>query len=156
MITARGAFGVLAFFALGCATWGCSGPAPASRSVSGSGAAAPQSASYDGHYVGTVQVTGVSSSLDPTNCETDPQVSFDVSNNAFTYALTHPKVAGTSPGLTHSATTTFYNATIAPDGTITGSGKNTSGSLAGQITGAHMNGQIRGLLCGYRFTADRA
>jgi hypothetical protein len=116
---------------------------------------APQPVSFDGRYEGVVQLSGAASGTDPRNCATEPRISFEVKNNSFVYAQQHPKVAGTAPGLTESVTTAVYNATIAPDGTITGNSGDVGGAMTGQATGNHISGQINGLLCGYTFTAER-
>jgi hypothetical protein len=140
------------YMAVGCAVCSCSSPLPP---VGQGATAAPPPVSYDGHYEGVVQVASAASSTDPRSCATEPHVSFVIRNNRFIYAQQHPKVAGTAPGLTASATTAVYNAAIAPDGTITGNSGD-GGTMVGQATGGHITGQINGLLCGYTFTADRA
>ncbi|HKM63472.1 MAG TPA: hypothetical protein VJY39_13385 [Acidisphaera sp.] len=128
--------------ALGALAWGCSAPPPAP-------APAPP-VSYDGQYVGTVQLASGG-----PECATNPHVSWQVSGNRFTYVQLHPKAAGTAPALTAQSTSATYAVTILPDGTITGDSGNLNGSISGRVTGTHMSGQISGLLCGYTFTADR-
>jgi hypothetical protein len=132
--------------------WGCSGPVPSKSS--GSTVAVP-AVSYDGHYEGTVTVSAVSSGTDPQTCAVAPQLALDVRNNTFVYVQPHPKIAGTAPGLTAENTTVTYNASIAPDGTITGNSGKFTGTMAGQVTSTHMTGQISGVLCSYTFTAER-
>ena len=110
-------------------------------------AAAPAAAvSWDGTYRGTVQITGLGSGTLRQWCDTDPQIVFQVSHNAFSYAQPHPN-APNNP-------TPVYAATIAPDGTF-----NTtlaSGTMRGRVTGTHMSGEIDGSVCVYSFALDRA
>ena len=111
-----------------------------------SSAVAPAAVSWDGIYRGSVQITGIGSGTLRSWCETDPQIVFQVSNNAFSYAQPHPN-APNNP-------TPVYAATIAPDGTF-----NTtlaSGTMRGRVTGTHMSGEIDGSVCVYSFALDRA
>ena len=141
-----------ACLALG-AVWGCADRVSAPE---GPQAAAPlSSVSFDGRYEGTVQVVGVASGVDPKTCATDPRLSLQVTNNSFIYAQPHPNAAGTSPSLTVEKTTATYTATIAPDGTITDSSPHVGTTIVGRVTGSHMSGSLKGLLCSYAFTADR-
>ena len=136
---------------LGILTWSCTAPPSPSASPAGG---VSQISSYDGHYQGTVQATAAGSGIDPAQCATDSRIAFDVSNGRFVYDQTHPRVAGTSPGLTAANTTTAYTATIAPNGTFSG-GSERGGTIFGTIKGSHMNGDVQGLLCRYSFFADR-
>jgi hypothetical protein len=133
-------------------TWGCSGPRPPQPSAA---AAPPPPVSYDGHYQGTVRLAATASGTDPQTCAVDPPFALDVRNNAFVYVQAHPEIAGTAPGLTAQKTTVTYNGSIAPDGTISGSSAAYGGTIAGQVSSAHMSGQISGVLCKYTFSADR-
>jgi len=111
-----------------------------------SSAVAPSAVSWDGTYRGSVQITGIGSGTLRSWCETDPQIVFQVSHNAFSYAQPHPN-APNNP-------TPVYAATIAPDGTF-----NTtlaSGTMRGRVTGTHMSGEIDGSVCVYSFALDRA
>jgi hypothetical protein len=112
-------------------------------------------ASFDGRYQGTVQVTGSASGTKLQDCATDPQMTFDVRNSAFTYTQPHPNVAGTAPTLTVDRTTSAYKATISPAGTISGSSAVFGGTMSGRVAGSHMAGRIIGVLCYYSFVADR-
>ena len=155
-------FGILrgaGSLALGMVVWGCASPPPAQ-----SGAAAmPSTTSYDGHYEGVLQLDQqVQAIAGKPQCATDAQLSLQVTNDQFTYVLTHPNAVGTSPALTAQATTVTYTATIAPDGSISGNGNmsvdgmpSLVGTITGHVSGTHMTGQIEGLLCAYTFTADR-
>jgi hypothetical protein len=136
--------------ALGCGTWGCAGPQDAQP------AASPASVSYDGRYVGTVQVTGAAAGFSNRDCETDPQFTIDVRGNKFTYTQAHSNIAGTSPSLTASSTTSTYSATIASAGTITGDSGDLNGMISGSVVGTHMAGRISGFVCYYTFAADRS
>lgn len=144
---------ILACIALGGIAWGCS--APDTPSTGDGTAARPMSVSYDGHYEGKVQFGGVASGGAPAECGIDPHLSLQVTNNSFVYVQAHPKIAGTAPSLSRQSTTVTYNATIAPDGTITGDSGDVGGRLMGRLTGTHMSGQIFGLVCDYTFVADR-
>jgi hypothetical protein len=109
-------------------------------------AVAPAAVSWDGTYRGTVQITGLGSGTQRQWCETDPQIVFQVSNNAFSYAQPHPN-APNNP-------TPVYAATIASDGTFRSSLAN--GTMTGRVAGTHMSGEIDGAVCVYSFALDRA
>jgi hypothetical protein len=111
-----------------------------------SSAVAPAAVSWDGTYRGTVQITGLGSGTQRQWCETDPQIVFQVSNNAFSYSQPHPN-APDNP-------TPVYAATIASDGTFRSALAN--GTMIGHITGTHMSGEIDGAVCVYSFALDRA
>ena len=51
-------------------------------------------------------------------------------------------------------TTPVYEASIAPDGRISGRSNQTNTTLEGQVSGRQINGQIHGLLCYYEFSAN--
>jgi hypothetical protein len=110
--------------------------------------------SYDGTYTGTLRVTGVSTSMNRSDCDTDPRFSVKVTGNQFSFSLPHPAAVKATPSLRDSATP-IYNASIASDGTIKGFSNNTNTTMDGRVAGTRMTGQIRGLLCYYAFTADR-
>jgi hypothetical protein len=137
--------------ALGIAAAGCAAtPAPQTAVP-----AAPAPASYDGHYEGTVQVTGAASGTNPELCAVNPRMSVDVVGNRFTYSQPHATLAGSSArGLT-ADTTPVYTATIGRDGSISGVADATNATMAGRVSGTRMSGQIYGLLCYYSFSADR-
>jgi hypothetical protein len=103
-------------------------------------------ASWDGTYRGTVQITGMGSGVQRQWCETPPQIVFQVSNNAFSYAMPHPN-APDNP-------TPVYAATIAPDGAFRSSIG--SGTMNGRVIGNRMSGTISGSVCVYAFTLDRS
>ena len=136
--------------AAGIATASCAGPAPQSRP-----AAVPRAAvSYDGRYEGTIRVAGGSVSMNPQECAAPPRFAVEVRNNRFSLAQPHSDVAAGTSSLRDSSTP-VYNATVRPDGTISGISNETNVPIEGRISGAHMVGQINGLLCYYDFTADR-
>jgi hypothetical protein len=128
----------------------CAGPAPLAEPP-----AAPRAAvSYDGRYEGTMRVTGgPGTASNPSLCGTPPRVSIEVRNNRFTLAVPHPDAEAT-PSLRDRATPT-YDATIRPDGSITGMSNDTGATMDGRVSGTRMNGQVYGLLCYYEFTALR-
>ena len=133
--------------ALAASAFGCASPGPAP--------VIPPSVSYDGHYVGTIQLTGAASGIQPSDCSTPTDLSFDVKNNGFSYAQGHPRVAGTAPDLTQQSTTTVYNARVAPDGSISGTSADFGGTIAGRIDSTgKVTGQINGTLCYYSFAAS--
>lgn len=122
--------------------------------TAGGNAASPP-VSFDGRYRGSVQVTGAAGGFDPQVCATDPRLSLQVANGAFSFTQSHPNLAGTSPGLISETTSSTYSATIAPDGSITGNSGEQNGTVEGEVSGAHMSGTINGFICFYKFTADR-
>lgn len=138
--------------AFGVTVSGCTNQ-PASTTSGGS--AAPAAVSFDGHYEGSVQVTGVASGSDIRECAIDPRLSVQVTNDTFIYAQSHPNLVNTAPDLTASTTTATYNATISADGSIKGDSGNLNGNIEGRMSGTRMVGLINGLVCYYTFTADR-
>ena len=124
---------------------GCTAtPATQLNSVASPGPAA--ATSWDGIYRGAVQITGLGSGVQQQWCETDPQIAFQVTNNAFSYAMPHPN-APNNP-------TPIYSATIAPDGSFRSS--LASGTMTGRIIGSHISGKIDGSVCVYAFALDRS
>jgi hypothetical protein len=123
------------------------GCTPTPGAPTGTAAPAPAAAvSWDGTYRGTVQITGLGSGTMRQWCETDPQIVFQVSNNAFSYAMPHPNAPDNpSP---------VYAATIASDGTF--STTLASGTMRGHVSGTHISGEIDGSVCVYSFALDRA
>ncbi len=101
--------------------------------------------SWDGTYRGSVQITGLGSGVKQQWCETDPQIIFQVTHNAFSYAMPHPN-APNNP-------TPVYSATIASDGSFRSS--LSSGTMTGRVTGTHIAGKIDGSVCVYSFALDR-
>ena len=126
-------------------------------SMAGSVTTATSAVSFDGNYHGSVALAGVASGIDRQMCAVDPHLSLLVTNNSFTYTQPHPNIAGTSPGITAQATTPIYTATIAPDGSFSGQSNGVEGgTIQGIVSGTHMSGTINGLLCGYKFSAERS
>lgn len=106
---------------------------------------------FDGSYVGTVKVTGVASGGDIKWCDTDPNITFTVSNGTFGYTQPHPNVpftAGTGN------TTAVYSGSIAMDGTVRGQSQS-GGVMSGTASGKHIAGKIDGVGCFYTFAADK-
>jgi hypothetical protein len=116
--------------------------------------ATPATSSFDGRYEASVRLTGVSGAMKRRNCETPSRTTINVRNGQFSLPLPHPDAVATDPSLADKATP-VYNATIRPDGVITGFGDDTNTTLEGRVSGRHMSGQIYGLLCYYEFIADR-
>jgi hypothetical protein len=139
--------------ALGALIAGCSHQPAATAGI---GQTAPNQVSFDGHYEGSVQVTGVATGVDRHQCATNPRLSLEVIHNTFSYIQSHPDVAGeaNTPTYDPKAMAVTYSGTIAPNGLITGN-SGLGGSIQGTVSGTHMSGTINGLLCGYSFTADR-
>jgi hypothetical protein len=129
---------------------GCAGPPPKQQVV------APPSVvtTYDGRYAGTVRGTGSAGSMREDDCATPPRFSIEVVNGRFSLPVSHPQVAAATPSLA-DRTTPVYEASIAPDGRITGRSNQTNTTLEGQVSVRHMSGQINGLLCYYEFSANR-
>jgi hypothetical protein len=112
--------------------------------------AAP-SPSFDGRYQGSVQVTGVGSGGDRRWCETNRQLSLQVTNHSFTYIQPHPN----APQIASvDARTATYTGTISSEGSITGT-SDVNGTIEGRLTGSHMTGTMGGYGCSYSFSADR-
>ena len=76
------AAGLAAVTVLGCS------PSPKSASSDPAPSAPP--VSWDGVYRGTIQITGIGSSIDRRWCETDPQMTVQVAAGKFSYAMPHP------------------------------------------------------------------
>ena len=131
-------------------TGGCANQ-PASTST---GSATP--ANFDGRYTGSIQVSGAASGADPQQCATDPRLSVQVTNNAFSYVQSHPNAANTALGFTPEAVSATYTATIDPDGSVSGDSGDLNGVIVGRVSGTHMTGTISGLLCFYTFSVNRA
>jgi hypothetical protein len=102
--------------------------------------------SWDGTYRGAVQIIGLGSGVQQQWCETDPQIVFQVTNSAFSYAMPHPN-APNNP-------TPVYSATIAPDGSFRSSLP--TGTMTGRVNGTHISGKIDGSVCVYSFALDRS
>jgi len=133
---------------LALAASGCTNQAPQPMT-------APAAAiSYDGTYTGTLRVTGATTSVNPSDCATDPRFSVNVTGNQFSFPLRHPAALKATPSL-RDAATPIYNASIAPDGTIKGISNDTNTVMDGRVAGTRMTGQVYGLLCYYAFAADR-
>jgi hypothetical protein len=108
-------------------------------------AAVPVAFSFDGTYTGTIRLTSSGASANPHQanwCDTPPQISLTIHNNAFTYQLTRPGLSLT------------LAANVAPDGTITGSDVNGEAVMDGLIGGSQIAGHINGTACNYTFTAN--
>jgi hypothetical protein len=110
--------------------------------------------SYDGTYVGTVTLTGVGAGVPREGCVTNPGLTLQVKNNAFTYVQTHPNSNVTAPGMATVSATTTYTVAVAPNGSFTGQSE-VAGTMSGTISGTHMSGMIEGIVCVYSFSADR-
>jgi hypothetical protein len=99
--------------ALGIALAGCADQAPQPMPP-------PMPAiSYDGTYTGTISVSGAATSVNESECATDPRFSVNVADNQFSFPLPHRAVSRNTPSLRRAATP-VYNASIGPEGTIKG------------------------------------
>jgi hypothetical protein len=106
----------------------------------------PPVTSHDGSYRSTIRVTGMSRQATGTNwCDTPGQPVIVVANGQFNYAVPHPNVPGNPAPV--------FSATIAPDGSFSGGA--TNGTIAGSLSGTHIEGRIDGEGCIYAFTGDR-
>ena len=110
--------------------------------------------SYDGTYTGTLRVAGTSTSLNPKDCAADPGFSVTVTDNKFSFPLSHSALIKATPSLS-STPIPIYNASIASDGTINGFSSNNNTVMDGRVVGTRMTGQVYGLLCYYAFAANR-
>jgi hypothetical protein len=141
---ARGSIALgLALAASGCATRTPQPAAPPTAAIS-----------YDGTYTGTLRAAGSSTSLSPQDCAADPGFSATVTDNKFSFPLSHSALIKATPSLS-DLPTPIYNASIAPDGTIRGFSSNNNTTMDGRVVGTRMTGEVYGLLCYYAFTADR-
>ena len=107
-----------------------------------------QSISYDGRYVGTINITQGVQNQDW--CFTPPSFSVTVSGNAFSFTLRHPKMPDAP----------LYNPTfdmhIGADGSFGGpGGEQAIAMMKGRVNGRQMTGEISGTLCELLFSADR-
>jgi hypothetical protein len=122
---------------------GCAGQTPVPQSNPGP---PPPVTSLDGSYRSTIRVTGMSGQAKGTNwCDTPGQPVITVSNGQFNYAVPHPNVPGNP--------TPVFAATIAPDGSFSGTANN--GTISGKASGTHIDGSIDGEGCAYAITGDR-
>jgi hypothetical protein len=123
---------------------GCS-PAPPAASTT-QAQAAP--VSFDGVYTGQIRLTTMAAAARGQKwCETNPDWAVSVKDNAFHYTLSHPHLPQANRDL---------SATIAPDGTFSGATINGDVTMAGRISGSHIEGSIKGVGCSYAFAADRS
>jgi hypothetical protein len=127
-----------------CATVGviallaaCSAPPPPPPVVAGP---PPPPVPIDGTYNGIMRLAQGGD----RGCGTQDVITLQVSGHAFSYVLQQPQIA-------YLPTRTF-NLTIAPDGSF----QTMSGAafMRGKVAGGHMQGEIVGDACGYRFEAD--
>ena len=112
-------------------------------------AASAPAVSYDGHYSGTLTLTGVASGADRSWCEAPSQFAVEVVQNAFDYSFSLPNLANMP-----KSAAAHYSATIARDGSFQGQSDMT-GVILGKISGATMTGTLDGVGCAYKFTATR-
>jgi hypothetical protein len=109
--------------------------------------------SFDGTYRGKIRVSSRAPEMRGAQsnwCNTPSAISLSVQNSGFSYVLAHPNLPK-DPGLSPTIAVT-----IAPDGSFKGSNANGGTDMVGRITGLQMEGQIKGLGCGYTFTAERS
>ena len=122
----------------------CTKPEPAPASL----AAPIQAVSYDGRYVGTINITQGVQNQDW--CFTPPSFSVTVSGNAFSFTLRHPKMPDAP---LYNPT---FNMKIGADGSFGGpGGEQAIAMMKGLVSGTQMTGQISGTLCEFSFSADR-
>jgi hypothetical protein len=100
--------------------------------------------SFNGTYNGLMQL--VRSNGPGVICGTQDTMTITVGANTFHYTLNQPQVRW----LPFRA----FDVVIAPDGSF----QQQSGAayIMGRISGGHMQGEIAGDACGYRFQADRS
>jgi len=134
----RAAIFALCATAAGCATQ----PAPPPGSPPPSQPAGP--VSFNGTYNGLMQL--VRSNGPGVMCGTQDTMTITVAANAFHYMLNQPQVRWQP--------FRAFDVVIGADGSF----QQQSGAayINGRISGGHMQGEIAGDACGYRFEADRA
>jgi len=129
----------LAICALAC---GCTDTPEASRQSTVAALPPVRTVPIDGSYNGIAQlVTGA-----PTSCGTQVMGTLQVQNRMFHYVLDQPQV----PWQPQRA----FDVVIAPDGSFQAQAG--SAYLRGQVNQGHMQGQMVGDACGYRFEADNS
>jgi hypothetical protein len=107
----------------------------------------PPVTAFDGSYRSTIRVAAAFGQVAQTTtwCDTPGQSTVTVANGELRYSVPHPNIPG-------NATPTFP-ATMAQDGSF--SGEVVLGTISGQISGTHMQGQIDGSACLYTFAGER-
>jgi hypothetical protein len=134
----------LAIAALAAPLMSCSHPPPPTSATQAQDAPV----SFDGVYTGQIRLTTMAAPARGQRwCDTDSHWNVSVKGNAFHYTLSHPHLPQADRDL---------SATIASDGTFSGSTINGDVTMAGRIIGAHIEGSIKGVGCSYAFTADRS
>ena len=78
------------------------------------------------------------------SCGTQDSLSLQVRNGTFNYVLAQPQVPWQPRRV--------FQVTIAPDGSF--QAQSGAAYIQGVVRGGHMQGQIVGDACGYRFEAD--
>jgi len=119
---------------------GCTGPGQSDPPVAAINPPLARPASINGKYNGIVQlVTGGA-----VSCGTEDIFSLQVQESAFRYVLSQPQVPW--------RTSVTFNVVIAPDGSF--HARSGAAYLDGKVGQGHMQGQIVGDACGFRFEAD--
>ena len=121
---------------------GCTDAPEASRLPTAAASPPAHAVPIDGSYNGVAQlITGAA-----TSCGTQDILTLQVSNRMFHYVLEQPQVPW-QPQRT-------FEVVIAPDGSF--QVQSGSAYIRGQVNQGHMQGQIVGDACGYRFEADNS
>jgi len=108
--------------------------------------ATPAVTSFDGTYRSTIRITFASDEVKGTAwCVTPGQPVITIANGQFSYTVSHPNAPG-NPAPT-------FQATVAQDGSFLGQAND--GTIAGRVSGTHMEGSIDGAACIYAFIGDR-
>jgi hypothetical protein len=105
--------------------------------------------SFDGHYSGSIQLSGQASASKGTNwCTIGSGMAVTVSHNSFSYVLGHPNLA--------QAPTLTFEATIGQDGGFNVITVNGDASMVGRATASRIDGTIAGSFCTYTFALYRS
>ena len=122
---------------------GCAGPM---GTIHSNPPPAPPPTAFDGSYHDTIRVTGSFGTAQGTSwCDSPGQPVITVAKGQFTYAVPHPNIGGTP--------TPVFEASMAPDGSFYG--QVITGSIAGHVSGSHIEGRIDGSACIYSFSGSR-
>jgi len=116
----------------------CAGPSPQSASTAGTSVATAPSLVQPGEVDGLYQGTSTRFQADRRNCPHPGLVTLTVQNGQFEF---------------HWNGVTYVDASIAPDGTVQGSGPDVT--LAGHLDGSTLEGDVRNDACGLHFTTRR-
>lgn len=130
---------------------GCAEEAPPSGAARQ--AAAPGQG-FDGRYAGMLESTGAAGFGRPHDCDPPRRLLVEVRGGRFSLETPARNPITAAPGRTEGGVP-VYEAVIAADGSIEGRSPETNGTLTGRAEAGRIGGEVFGLLCTYRFSAER-